>query len=100
MRGHPPARTVVGGRSLYVRLAFLKVPGENCPGYAVVDWFGTHEYVPLVVRVRDNGSAIKRAHGIVIKITDIDPSQVMISRDERNRSFYYMMRDSGYDTMI
>ena len=95
--------TVVRGQSLYVRvLAFLKVRGETCPGYAVVNWFAVPEYPffnPLVVRVGDDGSHLNETLGVVIKITSIDPSQVIIGRDETNVVSYYMMRSSGYDTI-
>ena len=93
--------TVVGGRSLYARVeSFLHVRGEECPGYAIVKWFGEPSYpfgIPLVVRVSDDGSDIENAYGNVIKITSIDPSRVMI--DPEGEGFYYMMRDSGYDTV-
>ena len=94
--------TVVEGRSLYARVVtFLKVRGDKCPGYAIVRWFGVPEYPhgsPLVVRVSDDGSVLDRIHGVVIKITSIDPSQIIIDKDDTNGSYYYMMRDSGYDT--
>ena len=38
------------------------------------------------------------AYGSVIPITQIDPTQVMVEREEDHR-FCWMMRDSGYDTI-
>jgi len=92
--------TVADGRSLYARVRmFVRVDrGEN-PGYALVDWFSEPEYptgTPLVVRVKDDGSAIDSVRGSVIRITSIDPSRVIVEPDGDH---FYMMRDSGYDTV-
>ena len=92
---------VLNGRSVYGRvLKFLNVDEvHDCPGYAVVRWFGEPTYVnSLCPRVVLNGVNICReVGGTVIKITQIDPSQVNVEvvpgRDE-----FYMIRDSGIDT--
>ena len=95
--------TVVEGSSLYARVVtFLQVRGDNSPGYVIVRWFGKPQYPfgnPLVVRVNDDGSALEQSYGVVIKISSIDPSQIIIDRDDTDRSYYYMMRDCGYDTI-
>lgn len=94
---------VIEGQSLYGRVTrFLRVDGDNCPGYAVLEWFGKPEYpygTPLVVKVGDDGRDIDAQHGSIIKITQIDPSRVMFEYD-RVPNTYYMMRDSGYDTIL
>ena len=37
---------VIGGRSLYAHVkAFLRVEGDECPGYASVVWFSTPVYI-------------------------------------------------------
>ena len=92
--------TVAGGRSLYARVRmFVRVHRGDSPGYALVDWFSEPEYptgTPLVVRVKGDGSAIDSVRGSVISITSIDPSRVIVEPDGDH---YYMMRDSGYDTV-
>ena len=68
----------------------------------IVNWFGAPVYpfrIPLVVRVNVDGSALKRVHGSVIYISTIDPSRIIIGRDEVDESSFFMMRDSGYDTV-
>ena len=48
----------------------------------------------------EDGSRVEREVGTsILRITQIDPSQVMIERDLGNGRFL-MMRDSGYDTRI
>ena len=92
---------VINGRSLYARvLKFVKTDGgDKCPGYACVRWFSEPVYVnSLCPRVTLDGGDIAREVGSnVIRITQIDPSQVSVEvvpgSDE-----YYMIRDSGYDT--
>ena len=95
--------TVVDGRSLYARVeCFLKIRGDRSPGYAVVKWFSEPEYpfvIPIVVRVRDDGSVLDDKLGSIIRINDIDPSRVMIETDT-STDYHYMMRDSGYDTVL
>ena len=92
---------VIKGRSLYARvLQFMKVDGDNCPGYASVSWFGAPRYPfdnPLVVRVSEDGSDIDAELGSVVRITDIDPARVIVEPAVGGRHFF-MMRDSGYDT--
>ena len=47
----------------------------------------------------DNGKvSCKSFCESVIPITQIDPTQVMVEREEDHR-FCWMMRDSGYDTI-
>ena len=94
---------VLDGQSHYARVdRFLQVDGDECPGYASVTWFSKPQYLldgktPLVVRVTGDGSEIDEVYGSIIRITDIDPSRVMVEMNPRD-DFYIMMRDSGYDT--
>ena len=73
---------VIDGRSLYARVnKFLSVDGDSCAGYASVSWFGEPEYPlgnPLVVRVTIAGTTLDQELGCIIRITDIDPSQVIV----------------------
>ena len=91
---------VIKGRSLYGRVSrFLVVDGDDCPGYASVCWFSEPEYpsgTPLVVRVRNDGSDVDDEVGRVVRVTDIDPSRVMVECE--GDGIFFMMRDSGYDT--
>ena len=91
---------VVNGRSLYGRVQrFLAVEGDACPGYASIRWFSEPEYpsgTPLVVRVDGDGSDVENEVGCIVKITEIDPSKVMVEVTDHDG--YYVMRDSGYDT--
>ena len=94
---------VVGGRSLYARVErFLKVDGDDCEGYASVTWFGIPEYpfkIPLVVKCREEQPAdLALELGCIIRITAIDPSQVMVERTI-DHVHCFMMRDSGFDTV-
>ena len=92
---------VINGRSLYARvLQFVKVDaGDRCPGYACVRWFSEPVYVNcLCPRVNLNGADIEReVNSRVIRITQIDPSQVSVEVVPGSDEFY-MIRDSGYDT--
>ena len=91
---------VINGRSVYgCVVKFLKVVGDDSPGYASVVWFGEPQYpsrTPLVVRVGRNGRALKNEIGSMIPITQIDPSCVVVEAVVGGQ--YYMMRQSGYDT--
>ena len=91
---------VVDGRSVYGRLVrFFKVDNHDAPGYASVQWFSEPEYpltTPIVVKVLDDGSTIRKQLGCIIPITQIDPSRVIVEPDGDN---FWMMRDSGYDTV-
>ena len=93
---------VIEGRSLYARVnKFLRVEHDDCSGYASVTWFGVPEYPfdhPLVTRVNLDGPDLNREYGCIIKITQIDPSPVMVECPEHAGGAYHMMRDSGYDT--
>ena len=90
------------GISLYARVErFLRVAGDDCPGYTSVTWFGRPRYLfgaktPLGVCVDlDGEEEIDRHLGSVTRITQIDPSPVMVECDGDN---YMMMRDRGWDT--
>lgn len=102
---HPRCGSVItltqkDGRSYYARVVrFLKIDGDDSPGFASVCWFGKPTYphgVPLVVSVGDDGSAVDFEFTSIIGITQIEPSRVMVEYDIRPGVFY-MMRDSGYD---
>jgi len=80
---------------------FLTVDGDECPGYASVCWFGPPQY-PLannrveVVVSRDGSETDRLLQTCIIRITQIDPSYVVVEPDGEN---YRMMRQSGYDTI-
>ena len=105
---HPRCGSVITcvfeGRSLYAVVnRFLHVDGDECPGYASVSWFSEPEYLlrgrtPLVVSVTMDGSEIEKRYGVIVRITQIDPSRIMVESDPENDR-YIMMRDSGYDTI-
>lgn len=96
---------VVQGRTLYARVErFLSIEGDdkNPAGYASVTWFSPPEYplrTPIVVKVTDRGEELDRELGGIIRLTQIDPSRVIVESDVDN-DCYFMMRDSGYDTCI
>lgn len=80
---------------------FLTVDGNNCPGYASVSWLGPPRYPlganRLEVVVSADGSQLDREiQSCIIPITKIDPSYVVVEPTGGN---YYMMRQSGYDTV-
>ena len=91
---------VLDGRSLYARVnRFLFVVGSNCPGYASVSWFGVPSYpsqTPLIVTVNADGDDLHRQYGCIVRITQIQPSRIMVELPDTD-DVYYMMRDSGYD---
>ena len=75
---------VMAGRSVYARVnRFLQVDDDDCPGYASVTWFGAPEYPahpnPVLVKCREDDveNRLLDAYGSVIRITQIDPTQVM-----------------------
>jgi len=88
------------GHSYYARVVtFLKVDDDECPGYALVRWFSKPVYpfdVPLVVRVGGDGRAVGTEFGSVIRITQIEPSRVIVE-PALQADIFYMMRDAGYD---
>ena len=92
------------GRSVYARInRFLHIDGDCCPGYASVTWFGAPHYpcgTPLVVYVDDDGSDLDSQFGCIIRITEIDPSRVITECGEQQTDGYYVMRDSGFDSVI
>ena len=88
---------------MYARVEkFFRVDEDNCCGYASVTWFGVPEYpfdIPLVVKCREEQpQELVDTYGCVLRITQIDPSQVMVER-QIDRVHCWMMRDSGYDTL-
>ena len=94
---------VINGRSLYGRVTkFLTIDGDSCPGYASVCWFGAPQYPlgdnRLEVVVSDDGRTVTREVGCIVRITQIDPSPVVVEPDGSNK--FRMMRQSGYDTII
>lgn len=94
---------VLAGRSVYARVTkFFTVDGDDGEGYASVIWFGAPEYPtnnPLIVRCREEDDQnLVDAYGSVLRITQIDPSQVVVERDNTT-GYCWMMRDSGYDTL-
>ena len=93
---------VINGRSIYGRVTkFLTIDGDSCPGYASVCWFGAPHYPlgdnRLEVVVSDDGRAVTREVGCIVRITQIDPSPVVVEPDGSNK--FRMMRVSGYDTI-
>lgn len=90
---------VRGRRSYYARvIRFLKLDGDDSPGFASVRWFSKPTYpngVPLVVRVGVDGGAEDIEFGCILKLTHIQPSSVVI--EDAQAGIYYMMRTSGYD---
>ena len=93
---------VVDGRSLYARVnRFLTIKGDRSRGYASVSWFDVPEYPlgnPLVVRVREDGRCLDDRYGPIVRITQIDPSQVMVEPASDGET-HFMMRDAGYDNV-
>ena len=78
--------------------------GDGCPGYVMVSWFSEQEYLfgrrsPLGVRVVVDKRQLERDYGSIVRLTQVDPSQVIIEPDSENNC-YMMMRDSGYDTRV
>ena len=56
--------------------------------------------IPLGVCVTEDSAEVVRDVGTsVIRITQIDPSPIIVERDVDNGRFY-MMWDSGYDTRV
>jgi hypothetical protein len=92
---------VIHGVSLYARVErFLRIDGDDCPGYASVTWFGRPRYLfgaktPLGVCCALEYPEIDRELGSVIRITQIDPTPIMVECAGDN---YMMMRDRGWDT--
>ena len=80
----------------------MAVDGDDCPGYASVCWFGQPHY-PLgdnrleVVVSADGSQLASEIQSCIIRITQIDPSYVVVEPDGSN---YRMMRQSGYDRVV
>ena len=77
----------------------LQIDDDDSPGFASVRWFGAPTYphdTPLVVCVKDDGSLVDFDLGSIVRLTDIEPSRVMVEHDLPSGQFF-MMRDSGYD---
>ena len=92
---------VINGRSVCARvIKFVGVDeGDECPGHACVNRFSEPTHVnSLCPHVTLNGADMHGEVGVnVIRITQIDPSQVHVETVPGTDGFY-MMRDSGYDT--
>ena len=94
--------STLGARSLFARVEnFFTVHGDSHPGYASVSWFSEPTYLyddnPLGARVTLNGTDIAAEFGCVVRITQIDPTQIMVEPEPETSSFI-MIRDSGYNT--
>lgn len=92
---------VMDGQSYYARVEKFFCVGDDCSGYASVVWFGKPSYplgTPMVVKVSEDGSHVKSEYGCIISLDEIDPSRVMVEFSNEP-STYYVMRDSGYDTI-
>ncbi len=94
--------TMSDGFSYYGRVErFLKIDG-NKTGFASVKWFSKPVYphgTPLVVRVEDDGSDVEDEFGSVIRLTQIEPSRVIVEHPEQPGGEFHVMRDSGYDKL-
>ena len=91
-----------GPRSLFARvLRFFKVIDDDNAGYASVAWFSEPEYLytdnPLGSRCREDGAVLGRQYGNVVRITQIDPTDIMVEY-ESDSDTYIMIRDKGYST--
>ena len=73
--------------------------GDPCPGYASVHWFSEPTYVNrLCPQVTLDGDDVRREVGVnLVRITQIDPSKVSV---EHAGDSFFMIRDSGYDTLL
>ena len=79
---------------------FLRIDGNRSLVFSVVRWFSKPVYphnVPLVVHAHVDGSEVEMVYGNVIRITQIDPSRVMVEKSETDGEGMFVMRDSGYD---
>ena len=97
LKGHTETQ---GPRSLFARVeAFFKVIDDDNAGYAWVSWFDEPEYIyldnPLGPRCKEDGSALGRQYGNVVRITQICPTQIML---EPENDTYIMIRDAGWST--
>ena len=95
---------VVRGQSIYGKV--IKFFERLCDSdanslFAYIEWFHMPEYpmngTPLIVKVGDNAPICFAS--TVISIFDIDPSRVIIERDD-GENCYYMCRIEGLDTII
>ena len=88
------------GHSYYAKVIhFLKIDGDDTPGFVSVRWFAKPTYphdVPLVVRVEGDGLEVELEFGSIIRLTEIKPSRVIVE-PSLQPGVFYMMRDSGYD---
>ena len=66
-----------------------------------MDWFSEPRYLyddnPLGVRCDEDGSDIDRLYGSVVRITQIDPTSVLVEYDPVDNTFI-MIRDQGWNT--
>ena len=94
---------VARGQSVYGKVVrfFSYICEQNNGMYAYIEWFRVPDYpmggTPSVVRVQDTGVVCNIAK--VMSICDIDPSRVIIERDD-NKHCYYMCRIEGIDTVL
>ena len=91
-----------GVRSLFARVNnFFRVIDDDNFGYASVTWFSEPVYIypdnPLGVRCREDGEELGRKYGNVVKLSEIDPTPIMVERDTITDT-YIMIRDCGYNT--
>ena len=94
----------MNGRSVYGHVrVFFRVNGDNsCPGYASIKWLSCPEYpqgTPMVVSVTNDDTTLRTELGHIVRVTKIDPSAVPVEPIP-GRQRFYMMRLSGYDTII
>ena len=95
---------VVRGRSVYGKIIkfFERLCESETNGlFAYIEWLRMPHYpmdgTPLIVNVSDNAPVCFAP--TVVSIFDIDPSRVIIERDD-GENCYYMCRIEGLDTII
>ena len=81
-----------GPRSLFARvLSFFSVIDDDNEGYALIEWFSEPVYLyegnPLGARCKEDGSDLGRDYGNVLRITQIDPSDIMVEHDITDDSY-------------
>lgn len=97
--------THTDGFSYYARvLRFLKIDAYDGCGFASVRWFSKPVYphgVPLVVQVSDDGSTVDNEiiGSSILKITQIEPSRIIVEPCVATQGLFFVMRDSGYDKL-
>ena len=92
-----------GPRSLFARVNhfFQVIDDDDNPGYASVSWFSEPVFIyrdiPLGARCTEDGTELGKQYGNVVRITQIDPTQIMVEHDKSSDT-YIMIRDAGYST--